>query len=428
MYCSNCGKKLDGTEKYCSRCGNKTESTIIQPIKEIDNEQIELPTNKLQNDNSSNNIDNKQSISIYTTKSKQRTIPAPILIIVTIIVIGIIIGTNIISSFSGNSNSYYGNNNYNYNTYIDDSNYPDTNPIKKEYQEVPDGQNTIINYDNYFKNQNISSIDDVKKLIKQEADNQRINCPYDIKQLEIQFQNKYNILGVNLCEMDPDFARNIDDVFSKIYRDYPEIRGNITNFSLKKQEKDENNTYAISYWVKTFSSSTISYYYGKKSSVYLVDYYYLHPQRIINSIKADVEAGYHVPNATAYSVVAHELGHQIEATVTMKHYGLSSILLEDTRNNQRLIDALTDWENNKYSYKLIQEAYNSYKQSGGKDQSIEKWISKISEYATTKDEYGNYNYHETIAEAVEDVYCNNNNAKDASKYITAILKKKLRGE
>ena len=34
-------------------------------------------------------------------------------------------------------------------------------------------------------------------------------------------------------------------------------------------------------------------------------------------------------------------------------------------------------------------------------------------------------YDETIAEAFHDVYLNKDNAKDASKYIVSILKKKL---
>ena len=75
---------------------------------------------------------------------------------------------------------------------------------------------------------------------------------------------------------------------------------------------------------------------------------------------------------------------------------------------------------------MITAAYNRYKKEKGTNLSLDQWRATISKYAMAKDNYGNYIYDETIAEAFHDVYLNGTNAKDASKYIVAELKERIK--
>ena len=220
------------------------------------------------------NIENESNTYINNPPVQRDNPIIPILIGILILVISTSLIGGIFISLLGSDNSYYSNHSYDDYQYPREDNYPDTKDI--DYKEVEEGQNTVIINDNYYKNQNINSEEDVKTLIREEANNQRNNCPEEIKQLEIEFQNKYNIIGVNLCEMDPNFARNFDIVFSKIYRDYPEINGLLTNFSVQKQGPEDKNVWAYYNGKVTFAQSPNSIY-GSKTRITLLDYYYLHP-------------------------------------------------------------------------------------------------------------------------------------------------------
>ena len=74
---------------------------------------------------------------------------------------------------------------------------------------------------------------------------------------------------------------------------------------------------------------------------------------------------------------------------------------------------------------MIQEAYNNYKKDTNTSLTLDEWRATISSYAVAKDNSGDYIYDETIAEGFHDVYLNGDNAKDASKYVVDVLKKKL---
>ena len=56
---------------------------------------------------------------------------------------------------------------------------------------------------------------------------------------------------------------------------------------------------------------------------------------------------------------------------------------------------------------------------------LDEWRGTISKYALAKNNRGEYIYDETVAESFHDVYLNKNNASDASKYVVAVLKKRL---
>ena len=126
-----------------------------------------------------------------------------------------------------------------------------------------------------------------------------------------------------------------------------------------------------------------------------------------------------------YSPVAHELGHYLSFLAMMKYYKINSILLIDDNSVETFYKLYSDFGEGDYSLTMINEAYENYKKDTNTSMSLDEWRGTISKYALAKDNSGEYIYDETIAEAFHDVYLNNDNAKDASKYIVRVLKEKL---
>ena len=155
--------------------------------------------------------------------------------------------------------------------------------------------------------------------------------------------------------------------------------------------------------------------------------YFLNPTRLEASVTDGSNSGHFPPNATMYSPVAHELGHYLSFLAMMRHYDVESILLIDNNNIDELYELYNDFGNGDFSLAMIEEAYNNYKKDTNTTLSLDEWRATISSYAVAKDNSGNYIYDETIAEGFHDVYLNGENAKDASKYVVDVLKKKLEG-
>ena len=76
--------------------------------------------------------------------------------------------------------------------------------------------------------------------------------------------------------------------------------------------------------------------------------------------------------------------------------------------------------------KLIQNAYKEWKNKGNKGPE-EEFRKSISQYANGIQKDGGVSYHETFAEAIADIYCNGDNASDASKAIVNQILKKING-
>ena len=65
---------------------------------------------------------------------------------------------------------------------------------------------------------------------------------------------------------------------------------------------------------------------------------------------------------------------------------------------------------------LTANAYSAWKAAGNSG-SEEDFRASISQYAKGIKSDGGVSYHETFAEAIADIYCNGDNASDASKMI-----------
>ena len=289
---------------------------------------------------------------------------------------------------------------------------------------------TIIEVDRTYHGVKISSKEDAVDLIKKDSTTQKNTCSKDILQLENYLIKNYKITAVNLCEMDYSLAYELNDVIGYIYKNYPKSRGYLTNLTLKNMSVEDNTTIAA--FLPTFQFATASslstYPWVYKTQIFLNSSYFLNENKLENTVISSSESGHFPKNANKFSPVAHEMGHYLSFIVLMKHYKLGSIIRVNSTNQDKLVKVIEDYNEGKYSKKLLIEAYNKYLKSDNAELSFDVWRSTISGYALTKDTNDQYIYDETIAEAFHDVYLNGKYAAPASAYIIYTLKQKLEEE
>lgn len=427
MFCSKCGDPIEQNETYCNKCGNyvgnNTQSVNFnntvtnnnsnfynnQPNNVVMNNTQPYPQpnyNNYQNNASFNKSDNKKMIFVGAG------IGVGILVVLVICLF----------VFNNSGKYYFSNNSYEGTDEIIQTNNTNTTPKRKSKYS------TIIITDNTYSGVKISSDKDAYKLISEDSVAQKNNCPSEIKTIEDEIIKKYGVTAVNLCEMDIEFAKEVSNVFKKVYDEYPSVRGYLTNLSLVNASMSEGY---IAAFMPVFnfatSNSTSTYPWVIKTQVLLNTSYFLNTVRLESSVQDGSNSGHFPPNATMYSPVAHELGHYLSFLAMMRNYDLESILLVDNKNVNDFYDVYDDFVEGNFSLLMIKEAYEKCKKEKNITLSIDEWRATISSYAVAKDNSGNYIYDETIAEAFHDVYLNGDNAKDASKYVVSVLKGKLEG-
>ena len=132
---------------------------------------------------------------------------------------------------------------------------------------------------------------------------------------------------------------------------------------------------------------------------------------IYKAYEWDVKNEWHPEGTTAEAIIAHEIGHRLEALFVGKKYG-----------GVKSLDSYLDWAGKDSAKQLIKDAITEAKKvTGIKGGSMVNWMNTISGYAASK-KNGSYQYHETIAEAVADYAQNKDKAKPLSKEIWKKLK------
>jgi len=376
MYCNKCGNKCEIGINYCNRCGNS-----------------------LLNKNNTNKLN---------------------------IIVGISCGSFILFIFFL---SLFIVNVYNANYYFSNDNYQNNNTNNNTQTNVNSKYQTVIITDNFYENANISGIKSAEKLIVSDSVNQKNNCPTEIKKIEEKIIDKYGITAVNLCEMDIEFSKELIKVIEKIYSEFPEIRGDLTNLSITNPPTGYNYIAAfMGAFPFASSDETDSYPFVIKTQILFNSKYYLNVERLERDVVSSSKSGHFPPNSNKYSPLAHEFGHYISFITLLKEKKVDSILLVDEKNIYTYTDIITDFSKGNHSKALIEEAYNNYLNDTKASIQFDEWRNTISDYAVAKDNSGNYIYDETIAEGFHDYYLNGDNAKEASKYIIKVLKKHLKGE
>ncbi len=408
MFCSKCGNLLDSDAKFCPKCGNSVN--IQQPYQNFSNS----------NQNEQNIIN--QPVSSHYSNINKKVDNKKMILIGSVIGIGILSIVVLLTMIIQNQKEkyYFDTNSNEYNNEVIQS----TNSSTKKGK-----YSTAIIYDHTYSGVQISDNNDAFALIVEDSISQKNNCPAEIKEIEEEIISKYGITAVNLCEMDVDFARELENVFKKIYEEYPSVRGYITNLTLVNGSLKENFIAAfmpVFYFATSDSSST--YPWVIKTQILLNTSYFLNQEKLQSSVVEGSNSGHFPKNTTIYSPVAHELGHYLSFLAMMKYYELHSILLVDSNNIRPFYQLYDDFGEGNHSLMMIHEAFDNYKKDTNTSMSLDEWRGTISNYALAKDNSGNYIYDETIAESFHDVYLNGDNASEASKYIVAVLKAKLEGE
>jgi len=289
---------------------------------------------------------------------------------------------------------------------------------------------TAVVTDNVYEGVTINNEEDAINLIIKDANNQKAKCSNKkIKEIETRIEKNYGIIAVNLCEIDQKFALEIENTIKTVYKEFPNIRGYLTNLTLiNAPEFSDYIASFVSARLFAKADTVTTYPNVYKMSIFLNASYFLNPRYFNETIKDSVAYGYFPKNTTRYSIVAHEFGHYLSFLAQVNNTeGVDELLLLNSQNYSTYSKLIADSNNGTFSQKMITEAYNNYKKKKPNKFSDEyEFRSSISDYAVATDENGNYILDETIAEAFHDYYLNRNKAADASKEIVSVLKKYLK--
>ncbi len=403
MYCPHCGYLVSPNDTYCYSCG----CPLYQK-------------------------DERPNPRVAPKKSKKGSI--------FLSGIFVIIAASIVYTVSNLDVSYY----FFDNDYRSDNGNTETptekpqtppEPEKPQQQEINFDttriipQTTVITTTNRFEGVVVGSKGDAIKLIEEDSKNQKGSCPKDIVALEEKISKEFNIVGVNLCEMSPSMAQGTYDVIKRIYNEFPQARGVLTNLSVLNLTTPTEyiaafmGVYPFVNYNSLNNGASSTYPTVVKTQMLLNTYYFFNTSRLQSAMTNSSNSGHFPPNSTLYSPVAHELGHYLSFIAIMKSYNTDSIVLIDTSNYQSFMRIYNDFRYSTLSKDMLMEAYERDATKGSL--TFDSWRGTISKYALARAKNGTYIYDETIAEGFHDYFLNGSNAKPASRMIVTVLKERL---
>lgn len=96
------------------------------------------------------------------------------------------------------------------------------------YQKCPNNQisfkTTSVSTTQRYIDKDVSNVNEAINLIKSDSKIQEKNCNNIIKNIDKEIQEETQIYGVNLCEMEPETARQIYNTLNKIYKEYKGLK------------------------------------------------------------------------------------------------------------------------------------------------------------------------------------------------------------
>ena len=410
MQCNKCGYvSNDNTLINCPNCNSPyvMNTSVVQPITQVSEQPI-------------------QEIKVQEENNKGFDFNTfALLFLVVVIIVAVVV------MFTAASGKFYFSekppveSNEAINEVIDVETETKYEAVSKSGQDgIVNGKGeTSVIYDNQYLGQTIlKSTDEVKFFVGLDKDNNRKNCTDEIKAIETNIENNYGILAVNFCELDLDFAKELENVSAYIYNTYPTARGKLTNITIANVDKSA--TYMAAFMpVFTFVTSNTSTQYplGIKTQIILNAKYFLNTSKIESSVSYGAKSGYFPPNATRSSAVAHEFGHYLSYVAMMNYYKADNLTFVKVDDSALLMDVYNDFGSGNFSNELIKKAYKKYTDNFNGTLDYTGFRESISKYAVAKNGNGAYIYDETIAEAFHDCYLNGDNAKLASKLIVEEL-------
>lgn len=299
----------------------------------------------------------------------------------------------------------------------------------KTVEKKQDGITAVVS-DNVYEKARLDTREDAEELITIDSDTQKAKCfDEEVKKIERRLEVKHDIVAVNLCEMDKDFALELEKTVDRVFEEFPTVKGYLTNITLTNPPEGTN--YIASFTATQLfakSNSVDTYPHAYKMIMNLNASYFLDLSYLESSVKQASDSGYFPENANRSSVVAHEFGHYISFIALLRSTFLDDTLLLTNYNYERYLNLVNSWNRGDFSKKLISEAYGNYKKKyKNNDISEEDFRASISGYAVVTDNKGEPVYDETIAEAFHDMYLHGKSAKPASLEIIKVLRKYMNG-
>lgn len=393
MICNNCGKVCGNNDKFCQSCGNNLQQYI--------NQYNTIPNNQYYNVNNYNQINSnkKSNITLYI---------CCFIVLVTLVVI-----VTLIASRDRNT------------VYFNDENQDTVTNENVVTSNKHSDYTTVIDPKHVYYMTVENDVEAYNK-IKEDSNNQKNTCSKNIVAIEERISNNYGITGVNLCEMDEDYAKETELVIKNIYDNYPNARGYLTNISLINTSMSDNYIACFMPFLSFLIPEDGSYPITNKTSIFLNASYFLNSEYMVKIMKNSSSTGHFPPNATRTSSVAHEFGHYLSFVTILKKYNIDSILIMKANNYGDIYKIYEEFVNGTNSLNIIEEAYKNYKSKyNDNNLSFDDFRASISKYAVAKNNEGKYIYDETIAEAFHDYYLNGTHAKPASLEIVSVLKSRL---
>lgn len=293
--------------------------------------------------------------------------------------------------------------------------------IKKRVNSYNYGYNTsLIKNDNIYEFVNIESIHDAKKIIYNDYDNQDYLCnsDYDVKRIEYELENTYDIASVKFCDISIEMSLKIKEVIEKIFATFPNSKGALTNITIANAK--EKGDY-IAYFQPIYQFVNVNQNIGEynkvnKTQILLNSYYFLNDNK-------DFDSNLYIKDSTLESTVAHELGHYITFNLLLKEYNLNNILLVTKDNEEYINDVVSKYD--EFALSIVLKALNNYNDFFDLNETLDSFVNNISVYASTKNKDGTLNANETIAEAIHDYYLHDYNANKRSLEIIKLVQEKF---
>lgn len=291
------------------------------------------------------------------------------------------------------------------------------------------GQTTVIDSDKQF-NAYVKDWETARDVIVEYGIRQR--ALYDnpeVKEIELQMEKDYDILAVNLGEIDVEAAREIEQAFAYMYEEYPILQGTLTNLTLSNFPNTSGNELAITRTRELVVNETFG------TCPFVVKYEILlnvvrmsDREKMLVDYKKQAADGHWPEGTGTTSIIVHELGHQLMEVIRMMQYGLydgkeftAYYITEENHDafSDCIMDSLSI--NQTVNKTVIEEAYQLWIDQYGETGDEEAFRSSISEYASGIQSDGGISYGETISEAIADYYLHGEDSVNATKAIISCI-------
>lgn len=243
----------------------------------------------------------------------------------------------------------------------------------------------------------------------------------EVEQIELQMERDYDIMSVNLGEMDVETAKDVNAAFAYMYQTYPTLQGTLTNLTIGNLENFSNTalTQTREFIINGESGNCP---FVIKREIILGAGKFLRRDRLLKTCEEQASIGHWPVNSNISSIVVHELGHHLMDVYTATKFGFEGCYVTE-ENEDAYWKYYSDFlkMNQTVPQEVLQTAFERWVKEYGHEGSIEDFQASISEYARGIQTDGGISYSETVAEAVADVYLNGEQAADASRLIVEIL-------